>query len=142
VVELVATDTVNTMPEATLEATADHARIRPDAVRGTYDDARAALDGLNGVGIDLAEVTDLLEQQGVASFERSWDELIASVTAQLERAGAEVMPAGAVSPASSGAGKETGPAVAAPQVSARGERRHLSIRRSTSLRQSMATASW
>jgi transaldolase len=71
VVELVAPDTVNTMPEATLEAAADHARVRPDAVRGAYDDARATLDGLSGAGVDLGEVTDLLERQGVASFERA-----------------------------------------------------------------------
>ena len=119
VVELVAPDTVNTMPEATLEATADHARVRPDAVRGAYDDARATLDGLNGAGVDLGEVTDLLERQGVASFEASWDELIASVTAQLERAGAEVMPAGAVRPAGTETREGTGPAAAAPRASAR-----------------------
>ncbi len=119
VVELVAPDTVNTMPEATLEATADHARVRPDAVRGAYDDARATLDGLDGAGVDLGEVTDLLERQGVASFEKSWDELIASVTAQLERAGAAVMPAGAVRPAGTETGKGTGPAAAAPRASAR-----------------------
>ena len=119
VVELVAPDTVNTMPEATLEATADHARVRPDAVRGAYDAARATLDGLNGAGVDLGEVTDLLERQGVASFEKSWDELIASVTAQLERAGADVMPAGAVRPAGTETGEGTGPAAAAPRASAR-----------------------
>ncbi len=121
VVELVAPGTVNTMPEATLEATADHARVRPDAVRGTYGDARATLDALPSLGIELGEVTDLLERQGVASFERSWDELIASVTAQLQRAGAEVMPAGAVRPAGSKAGQGAGPAAAAPGASARGD---------------------
>ena len=119
VVELVAPDTVNTMPEATLEATADHARVRPDAVRGAYDDARATLDGLDSAGVDLGQVTDLLERQGVASFEKSWDELISSVTAQLERAGADVMPAGAVRPAGTETGEGTGPAAAAPRVSAR-----------------------
>ena len=119
VVELVAPDTVNTMPETTLEATADHARVRPDAVRGAYDAARATLDRLNGVGVNLGEVTDLLERQGVASFEMSWDELIASVTAQLERAGADVMAAGAVRPAGTEAGEGTGPAAAAPRASAR-----------------------
>jgi transaldolase len=119
VVELVAPGTVNTMPEATLEATADHARVRPDAVRGAYGDARAALDGLRPLGIDLGEVTDLLERQGIASFEKSWDELIASVAARLERAGADVMPAGAVRPAGTEAGAGAGPAAAAPRASAR-----------------------
>jgi transaldolase len=117
--ELVAPGTVNTMPEATLEAAADHARVRPDAVRGAYGDARATLDGLRSLGIDLGEVTDLLERQGVASFEESWDELVASVTTRLERAGADVMPAGAVRPAGTGAGEGAGPAAAAPRASAR-----------------------
>ena len=49
----------------------------------------------------MADVANTLEAQGIASFARSWDELIASVTAQLEKAGASVMPAGAVTPASS-----------------------------------------
>ncbi len=47
-----------------------------------------------------AHVADGLEEQGLASFAKSWDELIASVTSQLEKAGAEVMPAGAVKPIS------------------------------------------
>ena len=64
-------------------------------------------------------MTALLETQGIAAFERSWDELIASVTAQLERAGADVMPAGAVRPAGTGTGEGTGPAAAAPRASAR-----------------------
>ena len=93
--------------------------LRPDAVHGTYEASRATLDGLRRAGVDLDEVTALLETQGIAAFERSWDELVASVTAQLERAGAGVMPAGEVRPAGTGTGEGTGPAAAAPRASAR-----------------------
>jgi transaldolase len=113
VVELVAPDTVNTMPEATLQALADHGEVRGDTIRGNYAAARAIMDDLHRVGVDVAEVAELLEAQGTASFERSWEELIASVTKQLEKAGASVMPAGAVKPAS-GSGDKAAPAAAAP----------------------------
>lgn len=100
VTELVAPDTVNTMPEATLQAVADHAMIVGDPVRSGYAEADATLARLAGLGIDMADVESVLEQQGIASFAASWDELIASVTAQLEKKGATVMPAGAVTPVS------------------------------------------
>jgi transaldolase len=102
VVELVAAGTVNTMPEATLEAVADHGVVRGDTVTSTYADAEQVLRDLADAGIDLAEVTELLEVEGVAKFEDAWNSLIESVTAQLEAAGAEVMPAGAVKPAGDG----------------------------------------
>ncbi|HQT77786.1 MAG TPA: transaldolase [Rhodopila sp.] len=113
VTELVAPDTVNTMPEATLHAVADHGEIRGDTIRGSYAAAHAVMDGLRRVGIDIAEVTKLLEEQGVAAFTKSWDELIGAVTEKIEAAGAEVMPAGAVKPASSNGQKAT-PAAGAP----------------------------
>jgi transaldolase len=114
VVELVAPDTVNTMPEATLQAVADHGTVRGDTVQGGYAAARSVLNALSRIGIDMADVASTLEVQGIASFAKSWDELIASVTAQLEKAGASVMPAGAVTPASSNGS----PAAAAPRASA------------------------
>ena len=114
VVDLVAPDTVNTMPAATLAAVADHGKPHGNAVAGTYDAARETFDGLRRVGIDFAKVVDDLEQQGLASFAKSWEELIASVTDQMEKAGAEVMPAGAVKPVSGEGGTKPGPAAAAP----------------------------
>jgi transaldolase len=114
VVELVAPDTVNTMPEATLHAVADHGEVRGDTIRGSYAAAHAVMDDLRRIGVDLSEVAELLEAQGTASFEKSWEELIASVTKQLEKAGASVMPAGAVKPAS-GNGNKAAPAAAAPK---------------------------
>ncbi|HEX2939417.1 MAG TPA: transaldolase, partial [Rhodopila sp.] len=114
VTELVAPDTVNTMPEATLRAVADHGQIRGDAVRGTYAAAHEVMDGLKRVGIDMQDVTKLLEEQGVTAFTKSWDELIGAVTEKVKAAGAEVMPAGAVKPAS-GSGNNAKPAAGAPQ---------------------------
>ena len=100
VVELAAPDTVNTMPAATLEAVADHGRPHGNAIAGVYEAAREVFRSLERIGIGFADVVNLLEQQGLTSFAKSWDELIASVTHQLEKAGAEVMPAGAVKPIS------------------------------------------
>jgi hypothetical protein len=88
------------MPAATLDAVADHGRPRGNAITGTYEPARSTFDKLQMIGIDFEDVVNGLEEQGLASFAKSWDELIASVTGQLEKAGAEVMPAGAVKPIS------------------------------------------
>jgi transaldolase len=114
VTDLVAPDTVNTMPEATLLAVADHGEIGGDAVRGSYAAAHAIFETLSRVGLDIEEVANTLEEQGIASFDKSWNELIASVTKQIEKAGAVVMPAGAVKPASGSGNKAAGPAAAAP----------------------------
>lgn len=86
VTELVTAATVNTMPEATLRAFADHGEIHGDTVRGTYAESRAVLDKLADVGISYNEVVDLLEQEGVEKFEASWAELAETVKAQLDRA--------------------------------------------------------
>lgn len=116
VIDLVAPDTVNTMPASTLEAVADHGKPRGNAVAGTYETARGVFGDLQQFGIDFDDVVNGLEQVGLASFTKSWDELIASVTSQLEKAGAEVMPAGAVKPTGSGhQTQSSGPASAAPR---------------------------
>ena len=87
VVDLVAADTVNTMPEATLNAVADHGAIRGDAVSGTYDDARKVIDDLAELGIGYDDVIELLEAEGVQKFEDSYAQLAESVQAQLDAAG-------------------------------------------------------
>ncbi len=102
VVELVAPGVVNTMPEPTLDAVADHGRIRGDTVRSSYAEAHEILDSLAGVGIDYAEVVCLLETEGVEKFEASWNELIESVTDELEKMGADVDATGSSSPAGDG----------------------------------------
>jgi transaldolase len=86
VVELVAPGTVNTMPEATLEAVADHGVLRGDTITPYYAEAQQVLDELKAAGIDYDEVVELLEREGVEKFEASWNELIASVTDQLKKA--------------------------------------------------------
>ena len=86
VTELVAPDTVNTMPEKTLEATADHAEITGDTIRGRYEEAESVLDTLEVLGISYAEVVQQLEEEGVQKFEASWSELLEGVTGELEKA--------------------------------------------------------
>ncbi|MFF1560044.1 transaldolase [Streptomyces sp. NPDC058279] len=85
VVDLVAPGTVNTMPEATLEATADHGEITGDTIRGTYEQARAELDAIAKLGISYDDVVQLLEEEGVEKFEASWNDLLKSTQAELER---------------------------------------------------------
>jgi transaldolase len=100
VVDLVAANTVNTMPAATLRATADHGVVKGDSIRGTYDAAWETLDELGRLGIDMADVAVSLERQGIAAFVKSWNELINSVTAELKNQGAQVNSMGAVKPVS------------------------------------------
>ncbi len=86
VVELVAPEIVNTMPEKTMNAVADHGEIRGDTVTGNYDDANAVLDQVAELGISYDEVTEFLETDGVAKFSASWSELQATVDEALENA--------------------------------------------------------
>jgi transaldolase len=88
VTQLVAPNIVNTMPGATLEAVADHGVVSGDTVTGSYADAAAVLDRLAALGIDYDDVVDLLEREGVEKFEKSWEELLATVRDELERAAA------------------------------------------------------
>ncbi len=75
VVDLVAPGVVNTMPEATLNAVADHAQVPADSVHGTYDASQRVLDDLAGLGVDYDDVVQVLEDEGVAKFDASWDHL-------------------------------------------------------------------
>jgi transaldolase len=88
VIDLVAPDTVNTMPAATLKAVADHGIVRGDTIRDAYDGARQILDEMRRLGIDMADVAAVLERQGLATFVKSWNELIGSVTEKLKERGA------------------------------------------------------
>ncbi len=86
VVELAVPETVNTMPEKTLEATFDHAEIDGDRVTGGYAQAQSELEQLAALGISYDEVTELLESEGVDKFVVSWNELLDTVSAALEAA--------------------------------------------------------
>ena len=72
VVELVTQGVVNTMPQATLAAVADHGRIRGDTIRLFYTDAHQVLRDVAAVGVDYDDVMGLLEADGIAKFESSW----------------------------------------------------------------------
>ena len=86
VVQLVVEDTVNTMPEKTLEAVADHGEIAGDQVRPHYADAQATMDDLAAAGIDYDDVIAVLIREGVDKFVTSWSELVDTVRASLEQA--------------------------------------------------------
>ena len=86
VTELVAPGTVNTMPEKTLEATYDHGVVTGDTITGAYADAHRVFDELAAAGIDIADVTQLLEDEGVEKFIASWQDLKATVSAALAAA--------------------------------------------------------
>ena len=86
VTELVAPHTVNTMPEKTIDAVADHGVISGDAVTGKADESQALFDKLSAVGIDLPDVFRVLEEEGVEKFEKSWLELLDETQAQLDLA--------------------------------------------------------
>ena len=86
VTELVAQGVVNTMPEKTLEATFDHGVVTGDTITGGYDEARAVFAGLAAVGIDFTDVTQVLEDEGVAKFIDSWHDLLAQVAEGLAAA--------------------------------------------------------
>ncbi len=85
--DLVAPGVVNTMPEATIMAFADHGTTRPDAITGSYAAAQKVLDDLKSVGVDYDDVVDTLEREAVEKFEASWNDLLGSVKTQLGASG-------------------------------------------------------
>ncbi|MFI5879970.1 transaldolase [Streptomyces sp. NPDC051554] len=87
--ELVALGTVNTMPEATLNATADHGDIHGDTVTGGYAQARADLDAVERLGISYDVVVKQLEDEGVAKFEVAWQDLLGAVAKSLSSKGVD-----------------------------------------------------
>ena len=87
VTELVVPDTVNTMPEKTMDAFADHGELDGgDRVTTMYDDAEQVMDRLEAAGIHYDDVIETLEREGVEKFVASWDELVETVRVNLESA--------------------------------------------------------
>lgn len=86
VTELIAPGVVNTMPEKTLLALADHGEVPGDQVSGTAEQAQRTFDELAEVGIDLDDVFGVLEREGVEKFDDSWAELGKTVAGQLAKA--------------------------------------------------------
>jgi len=86
VTELIAPHTVNTMPEKTIDAVADHGVILGDTVTGTSDAAQGIFDELDTIGVDLRDVFLALENDGVDKFKKSWQELLEATQDQLDAA--------------------------------------------------------
>lgn len=87
VTELVVADTVNTMPEKTMDAFGDHGEVVGDRVSGTTADAQQVMDDIAAQGVDWTAVMKALEDEGVEKFVGSWTELTETVKAQMEKAG-------------------------------------------------------
>ena len=86
--ELVAAGTVNTMPEATLHATAAHGELRGDTIHGSYQESSAVFDALAELGISYDDVTGVLEEEGVQKFTTSWHELLTTIETEMAAASA------------------------------------------------------
>lgn len=82
--QLIGPDTVNTLPDATLEAFTDHGTLGR-TVDADPDAAIASLDRVAEVGVDLEAVADRLEDEGVAAFVKSFDDLLESLTTTADR---------------------------------------------------------
>jgi len=87
VTNLVAPDTVNTMPEATIEAFVDHGTAEGDTITGHYDESQQVIDDLADLGIEYDDVIAVLEREAVEKFEKSWAELLDTVRDALDSAG-------------------------------------------------------
>jgi transaldolase len=85
VTDLVAPHTVNTMPEATIRATADHGQLHGNAISGTYDASRRVFADLESLGISYDDVVAVLEREGVEKFAASWDELLSAIKTELSK---------------------------------------------------------
>ncbi|GAA4895455.1 transaldolase [Stackebrandtia albiflava] len=81
--DLVVPGSVNTMPQATLDAFADHGEVSGDTVSGNYTEAAAVMDSLAALGVDYRDVIETLEREGVEKFAKSWDELLDGVSEAL-----------------------------------------------------------
>src|SRR5947209_7029740 len=86
--DLIGPDTVNTMPDQTVDAFVDHGTVARTVDRDV-DQARRTMAGLAAVGIDFDDVTKTLEEEGVASFCKSFDELLQALTDKAAALGVE-----------------------------------------------------
>ena len=84
--QLVVADTVNTMPEKTMDAFADHGEVEGDTVTGRTGEAEEIFTRLEKVGVDFEDVLVTVEHEGVDKFKKSWGELVETVKGQMEQA--------------------------------------------------------
>lgn len=82
---LVAPNTVNTMPEATLNAVADHGEVTGNTIVPNYSESNNILDAIS-VHVSYPEVVEKLEVEGLSKFDVSWEELLQTVREALEQA--------------------------------------------------------
>jgi transaldolase len=87
VTDLVAPSIVNTMPEATIQAVADHGDLRGDTIHGTYEESRAYFEKLAAAGVSYDDVVQTLEDEGVSKFEASWTQLLESIKSEMAAQG-------------------------------------------------------
>ncbi|MDJ0362093.1 transaldolase [Rhodococcus sp. H29-C3] len=87
VTDLVSPNTVNTMPEKTMDAVADHGEVTGDTISGKGPESQEVFDKLSAIGIDISDVFLTLENEGVEKFEASWNELLEATGEQLRQAG-------------------------------------------------------
>ena len=80
--DLIGPDTVNTMPEKTLDALLDHGRCGGDTVLEGVDGARRVLADLASVGVDVETAGEKLQADGVVAFAKSYDDLLATIEAR------------------------------------------------------------
>ena len=86
VIDLAVEDTVNTMPEKTLRAVADHGEVKGDRVRPFYAEAHDTMKTLADAGIDYDDVIEVLIREGVEKFVTAWDGVLETVGKSLEQA--------------------------------------------------------
>ena len=85
VTELAAPGTVNTMPEATMHATAAHAKLHGNAIAGTYDASRDVFAQLEALGVSYDDVVRVLEEEGVQKFATSWSEMRDTISREMAK---------------------------------------------------------
>jgi transaldolase len=90
VVNVVGTDTVNTMPPATLDALLDHGVVRPDTIHEDVPGAKALVGDLAAKGISLHDVTEQLVADGVKSFAQSFKEMLDAIKGKHDALAAKV----------------------------------------------------
>ncbi|GAA3715103.1 transaldolase [Gordonia hankookensis] len=84
--ELVAPNTVNTMPGKTMDAFADHGWVNTGSIIGLAQESQEVFDKLAALGVDVADVFAVLEDEGVGKFEDAWNELLTATAEQLAAA--------------------------------------------------------
>ena len=93
--ELIAPGTVNTMPESVIFAFEDHGTTRGDTITGAYESARKVMADLAAIGVDMDDVVQVLEDEGVEKFEASWIELLDGVQKSMDAAAGSDSPSDA-----------------------------------------------